>query len=209
MGCSYRGSASCRSTIVWCIYTPTHLASCRSLHLYMASISASRKSNLLYLKKESLTFHAIAHNSDEKASPLNNHNAKKKKPISGKNSSHSSLDLNDEDALRRRAQRFEREHEIERQKSMYGYNSPQVTHPTSTLLSRVQNSRSASPASWTRGDEPEDRVSFPSPFRESCSRQPADYGLGSFYYRWNESKLVQGLLKTDDCGFLFGRSDSY
>ena len=89
---------------------------------------------------------------DEKA-PLNH---KKKKPTAKYNNGYNGFEHSDEDALRRRAQRFEREHEIERQKSLHG--SSQVTNPTSTLLSRVQNSRSASPASWSRGDEPEDRV---------------------------------------------------
>ncbi|KAL5531662.1 hypothetical protein ACEPAG_4539 [Sanghuangporus baumii] len=80
--------------------------------------------------------------------PLTN---KKKKSTSKNNSSHNALDPNDRLALHRRAERFSREHEIERQKSLRGGNgsSSQVTPPNSNLITRLKShSRSGSPSLW-------------------------------------------------------------
>ncbi|KAI5121498.1 hypothetical protein M0805_006535 [Coniferiporia weirii] len=79
---------------------------------------------------------------------------KKKKAANKSNVSYSgSLDLNDQAALNKRAERFQREHEIERQKSQRGgQGSSQVTHAHSNLITRIQSSsRSGSPSSWGSG----------------------------------------------------------
>ncbi|KAH8116404.1 SAC3/GANP/Nin1/mts3/eIF-3 p25 family-domain-containing protein [Phellopilus nigrolimitatus] len=74
---------------------------------------------------------------------------KKKKPGNKNHSTYSNIpDVNDQAALNRRAERFQREHEIERQKLHGGQGSSQVT-AHSNLIHRIQsNSRSGSPASW-------------------------------------------------------------
>lgn len=91
-------------------------------------------------------------------------NSKKKKPLNNSktNASYSGgTGLNDHVALSRRAERFSREHELERQKSLRGaQGTSQVISANSNLLSRIHSSsRSASPAFWnTDGPESGDRT---------------------------------------------------
>ncbi|THH04786.1 hypothetical protein EW145_g5269 [Phellinidium pouzarii] len=74
--------------------------------------------------------------------------SKKKKAANKNNGYANALDPNDQAALNRRAERFQREHEIERQRTR-GQGSSQVTHAHSNLINRIQNnSRSDSPSSW-------------------------------------------------------------
>ena len=86
---------------------------------------------------------------------------KKKKPTSKTSSAPYSLDPSDRLALSRRAERFSREHEIERQKALRGGNgSSQVTPPNSNLINRIKShSRSGSPSPWSNdGLDGSDRV---------------------------------------------------
>lgn len=65
------------------------------------------------------------------------------------------MDLNDQAALNRRAQRFQREHELERTKSTRNGNqfdpNPHMAHLQ--LQNRITGSRSGSP--YTASDQPE------------------------------------------------------
>ncbi len=78
-------------------------------------------------------------------------NKKTKKSVITKSVATSALDPNDHAALNRRAARFQREHEIERQKAV-----PFGSHLSSSQASRLNpvfQSRSGTPA--YAGDEPE------------------------------------------------------
>lgn len=116
-------------------------------------------------------------------------NKKNKKSALVKNASASALDPNDYAALNRRAQRFQREHEIERKKAL------QYGHSSSVQASRL-GSRSGTPGLY--GDEPEaDPVRRAFLFRTylmpcnllhlECTK------LGPLYYCWNMSRSIQGI----------------
>lgn len=88
---------------------------------------------------------------------LNEHNTgthekkKTKKSQITKSGSPSALDPNDQAALNRRAARFQREHEIERRKTLQGGHSPFVH--AARASSSLEPSRSGTPAYY--GDDPE------------------------------------------------------
>ena len=79
-------------------------------------------------------------------------NKKSKKSVITKSSTTNALDPNDQAALNRRAARFHREHEIERQKGSHN-GSYSSSFPTRRQSTQFTNSRSNTP-SYT-GDEPE------------------------------------------------------
>ncbi len=99
---------------------------------------------------------------------------KTKKSSVSKHSAAHALDPDDAAALNRRAARFQREHDIERQKS----SRPFGTHPSSSLHSPYANSqlfnktRSGTPAAYD-ADNPDADPVRPPPF----SRRPARYCL--------------------------------
>lgn len=84
-------------------------------------------------------------------------NNKKAKKASLKNSTAAYVtDLNDQAALNRRAQRFQREHELERTKNTRNGNQAFDSNPHKAHLqfqSRIMGSRSESP--YTASDQPE------------------------------------------------------
>ena len=89
--------------------------------------------------------------SDEKPS-----SSKKKKSSAKASNTSGALDPDDVAALNRRAERFQREHEIERMKSMRG-----ATNHHSRLLDRVNNnSRSASPSTFGGYNDGADQVRY-------------------------------------------------
>lgn len=94
-------------------------------------------------------------NSEEKPTQ-----SKKKKSNSKSNTSYpAAVDADEMAALNRRAQRFQREHELERMKSIRGGSSTQVNHTHSHLLNRINNnSRSASPSAWGSNNDGADQV---------------------------------------------------
>jgi hypothetical protein len=72
------------------------------------------------------------------------------------------LDPNDQAALNRRAERFQREHDLERQKSMRnggaggsGQASLKANYQNAHLFNGRSQSRSASPSIFTNMDDPE------------------------------------------------------
>ena len=82
-------------------------------------------------------------------------NSKKKKAANNTKASYN--DFNDQAALSRRAERFQREHDLERQKTLGG----QVMPAHSNLLHRIHsnsNSRSASPSQWVSDGIEGDKV---------------------------------------------------
>ncbi|EJF64140.1 hypothetical protein DICSQDRAFT_54014 [Dichomitus squalens LYAD-421 SS1] len=83
-------------------------------------------------------------------------NKKTKKTSIGKSAASSMFDPNDLAALNRRAARFQREHEIERQKSSrpFGNHSSTSSYP-SHANNHLFKSRSGTPAAFDGADEPE------------------------------------------------------
>lgn len=123
-------------------------------------------------------------------------NKKTKKSSIAKNAA-SALDLSDHAALNRRAMRFQREHEIERQKSLGGHSSSSQAFRSSSQF----DSRSATQGYY--GDDPEaDPVRsvffalcmLPCSLLCGCSERSE---LGSIYHRWNQSRNIQGLSTAD------------
>ncbi|TDL23672.1 hypothetical protein BD410DRAFT_856434 [Rickenella mellea] len=86
-------------------------------------------------------------------------NKKKKSALAKNGTSQVNTDPNDQAALHRRAERFQREHEIERQKAQRGQPFSQVNPHNNNLFNRIHtDSRSASPLPWT-AEGPEARGS--------------------------------------------------
>jgi hypothetical protein len=80
--------------------------------------------------------------------------SKKAKKAAAQKRNDANLDFGDQAALNRRAERFQREHDIERQKSMRGQASLQANHQNAHLFNRI--SRSDSPSAFgTNADDPE------------------------------------------------------
>lgn len=80
--------------------------------------------------------------------------SKKAKKAAAQKRNDANLDFGDQAALNRRAERFQREHDIERQKSMRGQASLQANNQHSHLFNRI--SRSDSPSAFgTNSDDPE------------------------------------------------------
>src|ERR1700761_1570719 len=93
--------------------------------------------------------------SDAKLSHDNSPNTKKAKKTVKTNHSTASIDHNDRAALDKRAQRFQREHDLEREKSRVGGQAAlKANHSTSHLFSN-SNSRYASPSPFGQSDDPE------------------------------------------------------
>ncbi|KAG2366884.1 SAC3/GANP/Nin1/mts3/eIF-3 p25 family-domain-containing protein [Suillus spraguei] len=80
--------------------------------------------------------------------------SKKAKKAAAQKRNDANLDFGDQAALNRRAERFQREHDIERQKSMRGQASLQANNQNAHLFNRI--SRSDSPSAFgTNPDDPE------------------------------------------------------
>ncbi|KAG0709216.1 SAC3/GANP/Nin1/mts3/eIF-3 p25 family-domain-containing protein [Suillus ampliporus] len=80
--------------------------------------------------------------------------SKKAKKAAAQKHNNANIDFGDQAALSRRAERFSREHEIERQKSMRGQGSLQANNQNAHLFNRI--SRSDSPSAFgTNPDDPE------------------------------------------------------
>jgi len=77
-----------------------------------------------------------------------------KKAKKAQKHANSNLNFDDQAALNRRAERFQREHELERHKNMRGQGSLQANNQSSHLFNRI--SRSDSPSVFgTNPDDPE------------------------------------------------------
>lgn len=85
--------------------------------------------------------------------------SKKKKSSISKHASHNPssyppVDSNDQAALNRRAQRFQREHEIEKQKTLRGNSfgsgssTPHAGPSNFVTFNRINSSRSGTPSTW-------------------------------------------------------------
>lgn len=118
-------------------------------------------------------------------------NKKTKKSSIAKNAA-SALDPSDHAALNRRAMRFQREHEIERQKSMGGHSSSSQAFRSSQF-----DSRSATQGYY--GDDPEaDPVCYLifawcmllCRLLWACSERSE---LGSIHHRWDKPRSIQRL----------------
>lgn len=80
--------------------------------------------------------------------------SKKAKKAAAQKHANAGLDFGDQAALSRRAERFQREHELERQKSTRGQASLQANNQNAHLLNRI--SRADSPSVFgTNPDDPE------------------------------------------------------
>ena len=135
--------------------------------------------------------------------PGQNNKKAKKNALKNANAAGSALDPSDQAALNRRAQRFQREHELERQKNNGGGYSGNLkaNYNHSHLFESRASSGSASP--WGAGgyDDPEaDPVCSKNTsiddrnwitLRAECSQ------LGSLHYCWNKSRNIQGLFAPD------------
>lgn len=99
-----------------------------------------------------LEVHAIRPRDSNDATPASN--KKTKKNSASKSSGASALDLNDVAALNRRAARFQREHDIERQKSYRQLNNHSSSSSYGTHANHLFKSRSGTPATYD-ADEPE------------------------------------------------------
>jgi hypothetical protein len=129
---------------------------------------------------------------------------KKAKKSALKHSAHQPMEPSDQAALSRRAQRFQREHELERQKNgMFGGQASLKANYQSAHLFNNRNSRPASPSSFApNADEPEaDPVSgwaVSSLFAAHAETGLAERAeLGSFYNRGDQSGDLQGLSPID------------
>ncbi|OJA19234.1 hypothetical protein AZE42_08642 [Rhizopogon vesiculosus] len=80
--------------------------------------------------------------------------SKKAKKAAAQKHANANIDFGDQAAMNRRAERFQREHELERQKSMRGQGSLQANNQNTHLFNRI--SRSDSPSVFgTNPDDPE------------------------------------------------------
>ena len=120
---------------------------------------------------------------------------KYKKTLAGKHASgKESWDLQDQAALNRRAERFKREHQLERQKWV-GNGQSSFHHNNANTHQDVFSSTSSS-GNW---DEPENTiVTFLEPFRGRHLFEIADHATQDC---WNLSRVVQGLPSTHLSGF--------
>ncbi|KAK7687971.1 hypothetical protein QCA50_009190 [Cerrena zonata] len=99
------------------------------------------------------------HGGFDSTASTSNKKTKKEKSYNNKTSSHNSVDLNDQAALNRRAARFQREHELERQKQN-GAPSVALAHRQFAHLSISRSNTPSSSSSWF-GDEPEGDPNVP------------------------------------------------
>ena len=120
----------------------------------------------------------------------------KKTTAGGKHASgKESWDLQDQTALNRRAERFKREHQIERQK--WVGNGQSSFHHSSTNTHQDVFSSTSSSGNW---DEPENDIVMPSkPFRSRHSSGITDHATQDC---WNLSGVIQGLPSAHIRGFL-------
>lgn len=120
-------------------------------------------------------------------------NKKTKKSVITKSSTSHALDPNDQAALNRRAARFQREHELERQKGSHN-GSYSSSFPAHRHITQFSNSRSNTPSF---GDEPEADPVRICVLCDACQLADIRYlecsQLGSFHYRWNLPRNLQGL----------------
>ncbi|KDQ61591.1 hypothetical protein JAAARDRAFT_204072 [Jaapia argillacea MUCL 33604] len=107
------------------------------------------------LPKQSTAYTSLKRKLHE-TSPINTKKAKK----SALKNAGSLQDFSDQAALNRRAERFQREHEIERQKTYVGQASLKANNRTSHLFNGNQ-SRSISPSPFGNVDEPEGDPNVP------------------------------------------------
>ncbi|KAF8884983.1 SAC3/GANP/Nin1/mts3/eIF-3 p25 family-domain-containing protein [Infundibulicybe gibba] len=115
---------------------------------------------------------------------------KAKKALKQASSNSTILDINDQAALNRRAERFQREHEIEKTKSMRngGQDSIKANYQNAHLFNR-SNNRSASPS--TNSDDPN---ADPAPKPEQIRPYPVlQQTLLELKKRWRESPPIIGL----------------
>jgi hypothetical protein len=143
---------------------------CSSLQQLQPKLSSNingLKRKVFVMANSDVTSHVNATHASMSSSHDGSATSKKLKKLAtkvAKNNNSQTFDPNDQAALNRRAERFQREHEIERQKGLNmasagGTNGGQASHKTNYQNAHLFNerltSRAASPSAFGSVDDPE------------------------------------------------------
>ena len=153
---------SCRGNVICMLLATEGLNHCHPGVCYQNPLQRSTASTRSRGNSKLLCVHVLTLSSPDLSNdttttwgtPNNNITHKKQKKISlGKQAHTRALDPNDQAALNRRAARFQREHDIERQKQLHNSSSSLTFHPPSQYHHYQQN-RLSTPGSFG-SDDPE------------------------------------------------------